>query len=170
MHSFYRGYTILLCYLHIILHHVQAMKIVFLKLFLICMFKDANLAEKLTNLAENLLKSWNQWSSWSSFFLSLYSLCPKMGDTVDGREFPHGLNARSFRLGTNCMSCGGPQWTGSGAAQCDGWRGPDLMLGAGHSLVLPDLLALCVLNVPSSGLDHLHCMWLLSHVPRRRIF
>ena len=43
-------------YLHI-LHHLQAMKMIFLKLFVIGTFKDANLAEKLTNLAENLLKS-----------------------------------------------------------------------------------------------------------------
>ena len=38
------------------LHHLQAMKMILLKLFLICTFKDPNLAENLTNLAENLLK------------------------------------------------------------------------------------------------------------------
>ena len=32
------------------------MKIKFLKLFLVCMFKDPNLAEKLTNLVEHLKK------------------------------------------------------------------------------------------------------------------
>ena len=35
------------------------MEIKFLKLFLICTFKDPNLAEKLTNLAENLFKKLN---------------------------------------------------------------------------------------------------------------
>ena len=39
-----------------------------LKLFLICMFNDANLAEKFTNLAEFFLKKWTQRSSWSLFF------------------------------------------------------------------------------------------------------
>ena len=50
----------LLNFLHI-LHHLQVMKIIFLKVFLICMFKDAN-------LAENLLNCWTPWSSWSLFF------------------------------------------------------------------------------------------------------
>ena len=47
------------------------MKMTFFKLFLIGMFKDSNLAEKLPNLAENLFKSWALRSSWSSFFPSL---------------------------------------------------------------------------------------------------
>ena len=38
------------------LHHVQAMNMIFLKLFLIYTFKDPNLTENLINLAENLLK------------------------------------------------------------------------------------------------------------------
>ena len=42
-------------YLHI-LHHFHAIKFKFLKLFIICMFKDENFAEKLTNLAEIFLK------------------------------------------------------------------------------------------------------------------
>jgi hypothetical protein len=54
-------------YLHI-LHHLQAMKMTFWKLFLTCKSKNPNLAEKSTSLAENLLKSWTPWSSWSSFF------------------------------------------------------------------------------------------------------
>ena len=45
-------------YLHI-LHCFQTMKITFVKLFLICMFKDPHLAEKLTIFAENLLKKFN---------------------------------------------------------------------------------------------------------------
>ena len=47
------------------------MKRKFLKLFLICIFKDQNLAEKLKKMAENLKKSWPPRSSWSSFFPSL---------------------------------------------------------------------------------------------------
>ena len=39
-------------YLHI-LHHLQAMKMTYLELFLICTFKDPKLAEKRTKLAEN---------------------------------------------------------------------------------------------------------------------
>ena len=35
------------------------MKMTFLKLFLICTFIDPNLAEKITNLAENLKKKLN---------------------------------------------------------------------------------------------------------------
>ena len=57
-------------YLHI-LHHLQAMKMTFLKLFLIFTFKGAKLAEKWTNLAENQNKSWTPWSLWSLFFASL---------------------------------------------------------------------------------------------------
>ena len=52
MHSFSSFWQVLhditmllTVYLHI-LHHLQAMKITFLKLFLICMFKDPSLAEK----------------------------------------------------------------------------------------------------------------------------
>ena len=41
-------------YLQILLH-LLAMKIIFLKLFLICMFKDRNLAENLTNLEDFFL-------------------------------------------------------------------------------------------------------------------
>ena len=48
--------TMLLTYYLHILHHLHAMKLLFLNLFLICMFKDANLAEKLPNLAENIFK------------------------------------------------------------------------------------------------------------------
>ena len=33
-------------------YHLQAMNMIFFKLFLICTFKDANLAENLTNLTE----------------------------------------------------------------------------------------------------------------------
>ena len=42
-------------YLHN-LHHVQAVKMIFSYLFLICTFKDNNLAENWTNFAENLKK------------------------------------------------------------------------------------------------------------------
>ena len=45
-------------YLHI-LHHLQAMKMTVLELFLICTFKDPKLAEKWTNLAENPIKKLN---------------------------------------------------------------------------------------------------------------
>ena len=45
-------------YLHIS-HHLQAMKMTFLEVFLNCMFKDPKLAEKWTNLAENLNKQLN---------------------------------------------------------------------------------------------------------------
>ena len=47
------------------------MKMTLLKLFLICTFKDPNLADKLTNLVENLFKKFTPRSSWSSFFPSL---------------------------------------------------------------------------------------------------
>ena len=36
-----------------ILHHLQAMKRAFLKLFLTCMIKNSNLVDIFTNLAEN---------------------------------------------------------------------------------------------------------------------
>ena len=39
-----------------------------LKSFLICTFKDPNLAKNFTNLAENLKKKLTPRSSWSSFF------------------------------------------------------------------------------------------------------
>ena len=57
-------------YLHI-LHHLQAIKMTFLKLFFICMFKDPKLAEKWTNLAENPKKPLTPRSSWSLFIPSL---------------------------------------------------------------------------------------------------
>ena len=38
------------------LHHLQSRTIIFSKLCLICMFKDQNLAENWTNLAENVKK------------------------------------------------------------------------------------------------------------------
>ena len=41
------------CNLHI-RHHLRLMKMIILKLFLICMFKDANFAEKFKNLVEKL--------------------------------------------------------------------------------------------------------------------
>ena len=37
-----------------ILLHIQAMKMIFFKLFLICTFRDQSLAESLTNLEESL--------------------------------------------------------------------------------------------------------------------
>ena len=40
-----------------ILNHLQAIQMMFLKLFLICTFKDQNLAEKLTNVEENIFKN-----------------------------------------------------------------------------------------------------------------
>ena len=49
--------------------NLQPMKMLFFKVFLICMFKDPNLAENLTNLAVNLLKNWTQRNSLSFFFL-----------------------------------------------------------------------------------------------------
>ena len=42
-----------------ILHHLQAMKITFLKLFQICMFKNPNLADIFTNFAEKREKKLN---------------------------------------------------------------------------------------------------------------
>ena len=42
-------------YLHI-LYHLQGMKMIFFKVFLICTLKNQNLVENLTNLAENILK------------------------------------------------------------------------------------------------------------------
>ena len=69
MHSFSSFWQVLLpCYLPSMLHHLQAMNMIFLKVFLICMFNDPYLAENLTNLAENLEKSWTPQSSWSYFF------------------------------------------------------------------------------------------------------
>ena len=67
---FDRCYMIIPCYLDSIsyLHHLQAMKITFVKLFFICTFKNLNLAEKFTNLANNLLKGWTLRSLLSSFF------------------------------------------------------------------------------------------------------
>ena len=50
-----------------ILNHLQAIQMMFLKLFLICTFKDQNLAEKLTNVEENIFKNWTPRSSWSLF-------------------------------------------------------------------------------------------------------
>ena len=41
----------------LILLHLQAMKMLFFKLFLICTLKDPNFAKKLTNLAENRFKN-----------------------------------------------------------------------------------------------------------------
>ena len=49
------------------LHHLQAMKIILLKLFRICMFKDPNLAENLTRCQNSFFLRTPQ-SSWSSFF------------------------------------------------------------------------------------------------------
>ena len=53
------------------LHHLQAMKKIFFKLFLICTFKDPDLAEKFTYLAENIFFKLTPRSSWSLFFPSL---------------------------------------------------------------------------------------------------
>ena len=50
---------ILQCYFHtiyIFLHHLWAMKMTFLKSFILCMFKEPNLAIKRTNLAEFFFK------------------------------------------------------------------------------------------------------------------
>ena len=63
--------TMLFTYYWHILLHLQAIKMICLKLFLICKLKDPNLAKKLTNLAENLLKNLTPRSSWSLFFPSL---------------------------------------------------------------------------------------------------
>ena len=52
------------------------MKMTFLKLFLICTFKDPNLAEKFTNLAENLKKS------LTLFMEFVYSKSVQMGPTT----------------------------------------------------------------------------------------
>ena len=38
------------------LHYLQAVKMVFIKFFLICMFKDKSLVENWTNFVENLKK------------------------------------------------------------------------------------------------------------------
>ena len=64
-------------YLHI-LHHLQAMKMTFLELFLICTFEEPKLAEKLTNLAENPKK--NNSAEFMEFVFSkseglLYKQC-----------------------------------------------------------------------------------------------
>ena len=48
------GYYHTICLVKTYLYHLQTMKMTFLKLFLISTFKNSNLAEKLTNLAENL--------------------------------------------------------------------------------------------------------------------
>ena len=58
------------------------MKIICLKLFLICTFKDPNLAEDLTNLAENLLRNWTLRSLWSLFFPSLTTSSVTWSDTI----------------------------------------------------------------------------------------
>ena len=42
---------------HDFLHQLQAMKMIFLKSFLIFIFKNPNLADIFTNLTENLLKN-----------------------------------------------------------------------------------------------------------------
>ena len=39
--------------------HLQATEVIVLKLFIICMFKDPNLLENLTNFAENLKQKFN---------------------------------------------------------------------------------------------------------------
>ena len=57
-------------HLHIF-HPLSTIKMTFLNLFLICTFKEQNLTEKRTNLAENLFKSSTPRSSWSLFFPSL---------------------------------------------------------------------------------------------------
>ena len=57
-----------------------------LKWFLICMFKDPNLAENLTNLAENLLKNWTPRSSRSLFFPSLQYNEPTLSLSVGLEE------------------------------------------------------------------------------------
>ena len=44
-----------------------------LKLYLICPFRDWNLAENVKNLVENLLNKYPPWSSWSLFFPGLSS-------------------------------------------------------------------------------------------------
>ena len=49
------------------------------KFFLIFIFKNPNLAEKFTNLADNLKKGWSPRSSWSSFFPCLTSWVSKKG-------------------------------------------------------------------------------------------
>ena len=48
----YNKITVLYTYYLHILHNLQAMKMTFLKFFLICTFKDPKLAEKWTNLAK----------------------------------------------------------------------------------------------------------------------
>ena len=60
-------YRAILEYLNM-LHHLHAMKMIFLKLFQISMFKNPNLADIFTNLAENQKISWTPRSSWSLFF------------------------------------------------------------------------------------------------------
>ena len=44
---------------------------IFLKLLMISMFKDPNLTESLTNLAENLVKNFTLWSLLTLVFPSL---------------------------------------------------------------------------------------------------
>ena len=51
----------------ITMHHYHASFTVF-KLFLICMIRSPNLAEKFTNLARNQTKNLTPRSSWSLFF------------------------------------------------------------------------------------------------------
>ena len=75
-----------------ILHHLQTMKMIFLKVFLTCTFKDPNLAEKFTNLAENLFKKvdlhWVQGVCFFKVWLSRKSLTSQplknfwKGDTI----------------------------------------------------------------------------------------
>ena len=55
------------------MHHLQTVKIVFLKLFLICMFKDRNLVENYTHLAEILKKIGFCRTNRTNFLNSEYS-------------------------------------------------------------------------------------------------
>ena len=71
-----------------ILHHLQIMKMIFSKLFLICTCNDPNMVEKLTNLAENLLKSWTPWSLLSLVIRSLPMTCDMWHVTYDMWHVP----------------------------------------------------------------------------------
>ena len=51
--------------------HLQDIKVIFLKLFLICMFKDLNLLQNLTNLKENLKQKFNSAELMEFCFLQV---------------------------------------------------------------------------------------------------